>query len=172
MTTFIQSQDHQSTFLGDDVIEVVLEPNFDSPIPHEVLGCDIYSSEEDIDRAYRDLSRKYHPSKETTSSSTQQQQEYSQIFQKISTAYTRIKTADGDNESLIHVTTPENLYEKMFGKYHELYYNDGGMIGLPYSSDLYERLQSTTKYRNVFSVPLCRVSSTSTTQQQRQHNYD
>jgi hypothetical protein len=152
--------DDQSTFLDDDRIEIVLAPNFDSPVPHEVLGCDVHrSSEQDIDRAYRDLSRKYHPSR--GSSSSPSGHERSVIFHKIGTAYTRIKTADGDNESMIQlVATPECLYEKMFGKYRELYYNEGGMIGLPYSIDLHERLQSTRKYRNLFSLQLCGVSST------------
>jgi curved DNA-binding protein CbpA len=159
-----------------------LVPNFDSTVPHEVLGCDVYySTQEDIDRAYRDLSRKYHPSRGSTSSPSSSGQENSVIFQKISTAYTRIKTIaaahdagddndnDNDNENISTVqiqhsaTTPESLYEQMFGEYRELYYNDGGMIGLPYSSDLHERLQSTRKYRDVFSVQLCGVPSSSTT---------
>lgn len=145
-----------------DDIEVILAPNFDSDNPHEVLGCHTEAGSEELDRAYRDLSRKYHPE------NTQQQPWYDDddsndrsnaarnrlIFQKISQAYAR---ATGRQEVPNSQEAAQRAYENMFGKYRELYYNEGGLIGIPYSSDLKESLEETGRVRDGLSLSLCRL---------------
>ncbi|KAL3910658.1 MAG: hypothetical protein SGILL_007608 [Bacillariaceae sp.] len=44
----------------------------------------------------------------------------------------------------------------MFGKYRDLYYNEGGLIGIPYSGDLKVILEESRRYRDVLSMTLWR----------------
>lgn len=163
-----------------DDIEVMLAPNFDSDDPHEVLGCSSEADPEQLDRAYRDLSRKYHPANTHSSSSALQHHHTTHynghdgddtsrssdspsrnaarnllIFQKISQAYAR---ATGKEEVPRTQEAAQQAYENMFGTYRELYYNEGGLIGIPYACDLQERLEAAEDVPNLsFSVRLCRV---------------
>lgn len=145
-----------------DDIEVILAPNFDSDNPLEVLGCSSEADPEELDRAYRDLSRKYHPKNtlqhhsnndDDDSKARNQNRRNIFIFQKISQAYAR---ATGKEEVPTTQEAAQRAYENMFGKYRELYYNEGGLIGIPYSVDLKELLEESRNVRDALSLPLCR----------------
>jgi DnaJ domain len=148
----------------EDDIEVILAPNFDSENPYEVLGCHSKADTEDLDRAYRHLSRKYHP--ENTSTTPQQDENDVNsndshgtahnrlIFQKVSQAHAR---ATGKENVPMTQEDAQHAYENMFGKYRELYYNEGGLIGIPYSSDLTERLEEIKSSLDRTSLSLCRI---------------
>lgn len=149
-----------------DDIEVVLAPNFNSNVPHEVLGLSSEANAEEVDRAYRDLSRKYHPENTThhviggdvVVGDNQHGISYDAalnpvIFQKISQAYAQ---ATGKVDVPRTEEDARQTYESMFGKYRELYYNEGGLIGIPYSCDLKEILEETRHYRDVLSLTLWR----------------
>jgi hypothetical protein len=136
-----------------DDIEVILSPDFYSESPHEILGCPASADPEEIDRRYRDLSRKYHPDR----SSPENSKVYSVIFQRIGEAHARIT---GNEEDL--PVTPEaakQAYESKYGKYRDLYYTEAGIIGLPYSIDLKERFLATTNCRDTLSLQLCRFGN-------------
>ncbi|KAG7349138.1 DnaJ domain containing protein [Nitzschia inconspicua] len=143
-----------------DNVEVVLAPNFDSDNPFEVLGCSSGADPEQLDRAYRDLSRKYHPENtqqyyhHDDSSDSNSTARNLLIFQKIGQAYAQ---ATGKEEIPRTQEAAERAYENKFGKYRELYYNEGGLIGIPYPSDLNDTLISTEHYRKFLSLPLCRL---------------
>jgi hypothetical protein len=131
-----------------DDIEVVLAPDFASDAPHEVLGCPDTADPDAIDRAYRDLSRKYHPDR-----SDPEDPNSPFIFQKISQAYAQ---ARGEDEVPKTVADAKRAYEDVFGKYRCLYYNEGGVIGIPYANDLKDRLEETKYSRELMSVTLGR----------------
>jgi hypothetical protein len=139
-----------------------LAPNFDSHIPHEVLGCSSEADIEELDRAYRDLSRKYHPEntqQDGTGGAGGENDTSTQsslnpvIFQKITQAYAQ---ATGKVDVPRTEEDARQTYESMFGKYSELYYNEAGLIGIPYSSDLNEILKETSHTRNILSLTLWR----------------
>ncbi|KAL3912608.1 MAG: hypothetical protein SGARI_001069 [Bacillariaceae sp.] len=150
-----------------DDIEVVLAPNFNSNVPHEVLGLSSDANNEELDRAYRDLSRKYHPENTThhviggdavVVGDNDHGISYDAalnpvIFQKISQAYAK---ASGKVDVPKNEEDARETYERMFGKYRELYYNEGGLIGIPYSCDLKESLEESRHYRDALSLTLWR----------------
>jgi hypothetical protein len=146
-----------------DDIEVILAPNFDSENPYEVLGCHFEADKQELDRAYRNLSRKYHPENSSATpprdendlinNSDSHEARNRLIFQKVSRAHA---IATGKEDIPMTHQDAQRAYESMFGKYRDLYYNEGGLIGIPYSSDLKERLEETQSLRNWTSLPLCR----------------
>jgi hypothetical protein len=143
--------------VGD--LEVTLAPNFDSENPNEVLGCHSAADIEELDRAYRNLSRKYHPLKTSTGSCIDENDNSHSsahnrlIFLKVNQAHAR---ATGKEKIPMTQEEAYRAYESMFGKYRDLYYNDGGLIGIPYSTDLKERLEKTESFRDWTSFSLYR----------------
>jgi hypothetical protein len=127
-----------------DDIEVVLAPDFASDTPHEVLGCPDTADPQAIDRAYRDLSRKYHPDRWDPDDPNSPF-----IFQKISKAYAQAK---GGGEVPKTVDDAKRAYQDVFGTYRRLHYNEGGVIGIPYAYDLNERLKETKHNRELMSL--------------------
>jgi hypothetical protein len=151
-------------------IEVILAPNFDSENPFEVLGCHSEADTQELDRAYRDLSRKYHPentsagpcldendvSKNNSNNNNDSHHDAANnliIFQKVSQAHAR---ATGKEDIPMTQEDALGAYESKFGKYRDMYCNEGGLIGIPYSSDLKERLEKSEFLRNWTSLSLCR----------------
>lgn len=100
-----------------------------------MLGCDPSSSKEELTEAYRNLSWKYHPQ------NRQDDAEAMKIFTRLGEAYNAIMIGDGGE-------TPKGLtakqakwaYEKRFGRFRKLYYDEGGIVGLPYAFALKEQL--------------------------------
>lgn len=127
-----------------DDFEVALAPDFASDNPYEVLGCPDTADPEAIDRAYRDLCRKYHPDRSDPLDSNS-----AFIFQRISQAYAQAK---GDVYVPRTVDDAKRAYEDVYGKYRCLYYNEGGVIGIPYANDLKERLEETKDSRELLSL--------------------
>jgi hypothetical protein len=84
------------------------------------------------------------------------------IFQRVGEAYVALCDPDAivvEEEvcEIILPMTPEaakKTYEKQFGKYRDLYYGDGAIIGLPYSFDLKELLEMTERERQCSSFRL------------------
>lgn len=123
-------------------IEVVLEPNFQSDNCYAILGCRSSASREKVRRAYRDLSRKYHPDRHPNN------EQLWDIFRKIGTAYATLcetedkKTGAAKYEDY-RMTLDESkaAYQREFGKYRGQYYSRGAIFGLPYSYRLKESLE-------------------------------
>lgn len=140
----------------DQDIEIILGPNLHSDLPHEILGVGRHSDEEALDRAYRDLARKYHPFKEEN----ENDDEKDRSFQKIAQAYAYL-TSNGRNGSPQTREEAQQAYEAKFGKYRELYYSEAGLLGMPYASDLNDIWQrpSSQKWRNRLAVEFQSSSS-------------
>ena len=133
-----------------DIVEVVLRPNFDSADEYEILGCSQAADADELERAYRDLSRKYHPNNRLDDDDT------SGIFVKLGEAYANLTTdragraANGERNSRLSPPQMTALqakaaYEKKFGKYRRLYFVEGGVIGIPYAYQLREQDGAWTK---------------------------
>lgn len=122
--------------------EVVLRPNFESQDDYEVLGCHPSASKADITKAYRDLSRMYHPQHRP------HDEEATRIFVRIGQAYASLVCpidVEGGKESKQMTTKDAKcVYENRFGKYRKLYYDDAGIVGLPYAYALRERIGPCT----------------------------
>jgi curved DNA-binding protein CbpA len=138
-------------------IEVVRTPNFESDNYYAILGCPSSSDPDELTKAYRDLSRKYHPDRNPDDD------EASMIFLKVGKAYATLCDpnaiiVDEDACEILGPMTPEEAkyaYEKKFGKYREVYYSDGGIIGLPYATELREVAEKSKRIREIMSFRLC-----------------
>jgi hypothetical protein len=146
-------------------IEVVCQPNFESDNYYAILGCPSSSNPDELTKAYRDLSRKYHPDRNPDDN------EASMIFLKVGKAYATLcdlnaiivdedacEILDEDACEILGPMTPEEAkyaYEKKFGKYREVYYSDGGIIGLPDAPELREVAEKSKRIREIMSFRLC-----------------
>ena len=120
--------------------EVVLRPNFKSKDPYQVLGCHPSATKEELMTAYRNLSWRYHPQNRPDDP------EAMAIFVRLSEAYYALVLSGGKKSAL----TPReatNVYERRFGRFTRLYYNNGGIVGLPYGFVLKEQLTPEGSHR-------------------------
>jgi curved DNA-binding protein CbpA len=119
--------------------EVVLRPNFKSQDHYEVLGCHPSDSQVEITKAYRDLSRMYHPK------NWPNDEDAVKIFVRIGQAYAAlvgpedIEKGAGSTRGMSTVDA-KRVYESQFGKYRKRYQDDAGIIGLPFAYVLKQRL--------------------------------
>jgi hypothetical protein len=89
-------------------------------------------------------------------------EEASVIFQRVGEAYVALCDPDAIvvEEEVCEIVLPmtseaaKKAYEKKFGKYRDLYYSDGAIIGLLYSFDLQELLEMTERERQCSSFRL------------------
>lgn len=138
-------------------IEMVCPPNFESDNYYTILGCPSSSNPDELTKAYRDLSQKYHPDRNPDDD------EASMIFLKVGKAYATLCDpnaiiVDEDACEILGPMTPEEAkyaYEKKFGKYREVYYSDGGIIGLPHALELREVAEKSKRIRESLSFRLC-----------------
>ena len=128
--------------------EVVLRPNFRSKDPYEVLGCHSSAAKEELITAYRNLSWKYHPQNRPDDP------EAMAIFVRLSEAYHALVVSDVETgrsgKSALTPREATNVYERRFGRFTRRYYNNGGIVGLPYGFVLKEQLSIEGSHR----VPL------------------
>jgi len=118
--------------------EVVLRPKFNSKDPYQVLGCHPSATKEELMTAYRNLSWRYHPQNRPDDP------EAMAIFVRLSEAYYALVLSDaetgGRKKSALTPREATNVYERRFGRFTRLYYNNGGIVGLPYGFVLKEQL--------------------------------
>jgi hypothetical protein len=135
--------------------EVVLRPNFKSPDHYQVLGCHPSSSKEELTEAYRNLSWKYHPQNRPDDA------EAMQIFVRLSEAYCALVIGDiesgGRKRGVLTASEAKRAYEKRFGRFTRLYYNEGGIVGLPYSFALKEIMSTEEGPRRLLECGRLRV---------------
>ena len=126
-----------------DDIEVVLRPNFGSQDNYEVLGCAQSASEDELTQVYRALSSRYHPQNRPNDP------EASSIFVRVSEAYSTLMACDeidaemGNEKRSFTATEARKTYENKFGKFQKFYYDEGGIVGLPYSFALKDRFEKS-----------------------------
>jgi len=143
--------------------EVVLRPNFNSTDHYEVLGCQSSASKEELTEAYRGLSWKYHPQNRPDDADSMR------IFVRLSEAYYALVLRDIEsppatgstprstttpNETPTTTTTTHT--KRRSGRSttnNKLYYNDGGIFGLPYAHNLKEHL-TTEEGKKIRGSPL------------------
>ena len=119
--------------------EVVLRPDFKSQDHYEVLGCHPSDSQAEITRAYRDLSRMYHPQ------NWPNDEDAVKIFVRIGQAYAALVRRDDVEQGTgssrdMSAKDAKRVYESQFGKYRKRYHDEAGIIGLPYAYVLKQRL--------------------------------
>ena len=136
-------------------IEITLEPNFSSDNCYAILGCQSSTSPDKLRRAYRDLSRKYHPDQHPKDDLVRD------TFIKIGTAYAILRetTGKGVYHEEYKMTLEEVMeaYEDEFGKYRGQYFGRGSIFGLPYSYKLKERLEEKKCCREGLSFSIYNI---------------
>ncbi len=119
--------------------EVVLGTNFNSQDHHKVLGCHPSASRAEITKAYRDLSRMFHPKNRPNDEAA------ARIFVRIGQAYAALVGPEdeecGRESQDLTATEAEWIYESRFGPFRKLYYDEASIVGLPYANALKENIK-------------------------------
>jgi hypothetical protein len=135
-------------------VEVMAGPNFLSQDHYEVLGCSRLATIEDLTWAYRGLAWKHHPQNQPND------EEASLIFVRVCEAYTALDGVDEEKRGRGRALTlkeANRAYENKFGKFRRLYYDEGGIVGLPHAFVLSERIGGRDTSRGYFLCGEIRV---------------
>ncbi|CAJ1938082.1 unnamed protein product [Cylindrotheca closterium] len=142
-------------------IEVIFQPDVHSDSCYTILGCGRSGSPEELRKAYRDLSRKYHPDRYRANKDT------NHAFQRVYVAYSLICKSPQEGEDVkferqamrqamrqVHLEDARRAYESAFGDFKEKYYSKGAIVALPYPFELRERLERGKCFREAFTLQI------------------